>query len=68
MTTPVIEPSAGWEVVFVDAIQGTNTCEWRCTRCGDYIISRVRPLCENCDGQRGGPDIVPRAPHERTNR
>ena len=52
-------------VEFIDPIESTDTYEWRCRRCGDYIISRAKPLCENCDGARGGPDIVPCASHER---
>lgn len=37
------------DIAFVDPIESTDTYEWRCTRCGDYIISRKRPKCENCD-------------------
>lgn len=58
-------------IKFIDPIEGTDTCEWRCLRCGDYIISRVRPKCAKCDEDEmwavrpPGMDIVPLQSHER---
>lgn len=52
------------DVVFIDPIASTNTFEWQCQRCGDYIVSRSKPKCANCDAdEKARRDIVAR-PHE----
>jgi hypothetical protein len=52
------------DVKFIDPIESTDTFEWHCTRCGDYIVSRKRPACENCDTPLtpGGPPATTNAP------
>lgn len=36
-------------IKFIGTIDSTNTAEWECLSCGDIIISRVKPACENCN-------------------